>query len=156
MAQGSFATVSSPTFVVFVGGLAAIFLFVVAALVWQEAKSRTIDEGPLYVLEDAVDFVIERLDPGVMLERSDVLRILEWEIYYLQGLAQPKRRNRVETVAGGEAAAVDFITAEIADKNKVTYDSSDVAAVLALEASYLASIGAVGARVFDEREDDRS
>ncbi len=147
---------SAPTLVVFVGGLAAIFLLIVAALVWQEAKSRTYDEGPVYVIEDAVDFVIEGLGATSRLGRSDVLRILEWEIYYLQGLAQEKRRTPVETVAGGDAAAVDYISAQIAEKNKVIYDSAEVAAVLAVEADYLASIGAVGAPVIDEQEDDRS
>jgi hypothetical protein len=147
---------SAPTLIVFVGGLAAIFLFIVAALVWQEAKSRTYDEGPVYVIEDAVDFVMGRLGPDLQLGRSDVLRILEWEIYYLQGLAQESRRNPVETVAGGDSAAVGYITAQIAEKNKVTYDSGDVAAVLAVEADYLASIGAVGGQVVDEQEDDPS
>ncbi len=147
---------TGPTLIVFVGGLAAIFLFIVAALMWQEARSRTLDEGPVYVIEDAVTFVVERLEPGVRarLDRSDVLRILEWEIYYLQGLAQKRRSNPVETVAGGEVGAVEYITREIAETNKVTYDSIDVAAVLAVEADYLASIGAIGAQVVDEREDD--
>ena len=149
---------SGATLVVFVGGLAAVFLFIVAALVWQEAKSRAQDHGPVYVLEDAVDYILGRLDEdlGGRLDRSDVLRILEWEIYYLQGLAQEQRRNPVETIAGGNTSAIEFITAEIADKNKVTYDSNDVAAVLAVEADYLASIGAIGAPVVDEQEDDPS
>jgi len=150
--------VSGPTLVVFVGGLVAVFLFVVAALVWQEARWKDHDDGPVYVIEDAVDHVLGRLDEDVRgrLDRSDVLRILEWEIYYLQGLAQKKRRNPVETVAGGDRSAVAYITAEIAEKNKVTYDSEDVAAVLDVEADYLASIGAVGAPVLDEQEDDPS
>ncbi|HEY5649958.1 MAG TPA: hypothetical protein VIW46_00810 [Acidimicrobiia bacterium] len=147
---------SAPTFVIFAGGLVAVFLLIVAALVWQEAKSRTYDEGPVYVIEDAVDFVMGRLGAGSQLARSDVLRILEWEIYYLQGLAQDNRHNPVETVAGGDTAAVGYITAQIAEKNNVTYDSGDVAAVLAVEADYLASIGAVGGRVVDEQEDDPS
>lgn len=143
------------TLVVFVGGLAALFLFIVAALMWQEAKSRTFDEGPVYVIEDAASFIIERLDPSIRdhLRRSDVVRILEWEIYYLQGLAQDRRSTPVETVAGGIDEAVAYITREIAQQNKVTYDSVDVAAVLAAEAEYLASIGAVGAPVVDERDD---
>ncbi len=146
---------SGPTLVVFVGGLAAVFLFVVAALMWQEAKSRTFDEGPVYVIEDAATFIIERLEPPTdsRLRRSDVIRILEWEIYYLQGLAQQRRSTPVETIAGGIDAAVEYITREIADKNKVTYDSSDVVAVLAAEAEYLASIGAVGAPVVEQRDD---
>ena len=29
-------------------------LFVVAALMWQEARSRTFDDGPIYVIEDVM------------------------------------------------------------------------------------------------------
>lgn len=146
---------SGPTLVVFVGGLGAVFLFVVAALMWQEAKSRSFDEGPVYVIEDAATYIAERLDPSVAarLHHSDLVRILEWEIYYLQGLAQKRRSTPVETVAGGVDAAVAFITREVAEKNKVTYDSEDIAAVLAAEADYLASIGAVGAPVVEQRDD---
>jgi hypothetical protein len=147
--------VSGATLVVFVGGLAVVFLLIVAALMWQEAKSRSFDEGPVYVIEDAATFIGERLEPSVRsrLDRSDVVRILEWEIYYLQGLAQQRRSNPVETIAGGIDTAVEYITREIAEKNKVTYDSGDVAAVLAAEAEYLASIGAVGAPVVEPRDD---
>lgn len=146
---------SGPTLVVFVGGLVAVFLFIAAALMWQEAKSRTFDDGPFYVIEDAAGFIIARLEPAVAsrLQHSDVVRILEWEIYYLQGLAQERRSTPVETIAGGIDAAIEFITREIAEKNKVTYDSRDVAAVLAAEAEYLASIGAVGEPVVDQRDD---
>jgi hypothetical protein len=146
---------SGATLIVFVGGLAAVFLFIVAALMWQEAKSRTYDEGPTYVIEDAATFIREQLEPAVRsrLDHSDVVRILEWEIYYLQGLAQQRRSTPVETIAGGVDDAVEYITREIADKNKVTYDSSDVAAVLAAEADYLESIGAIGAPVVEQRDD---
>ena len=147
---------SGATLVVFVGGLVAVFLFVVAALMWQEARSRRYDDGPTYVIDDAVSYVLERLDPDVRerLRREDVLRILEWEIFYLQGLAQKKRSEPVETIAGGVEGSVDFIAREIAAKNKVTYASSDIAAVLKLEAEYLISIGAVGERVGEIQEED--
>lgn len=149
---------SGATLVVFVGGLLAIFLLVVAALTWQEARSRRYEGGPTYVIEDAVTFVRDHLDPDVAdrLNRSDVLRILEWEIFYLQGLAQKRRSQPVETVAGGVEGSIDFIAREIAAKNKVTYDSVDIAAVLELEAQYLTSIGAVGERVEIQEEDGPS
>ena len=148
---------SGATLVVFVGGLVAVFLFIVAALTWQEAKSRASDEGPVYVIEDAATFITGRLDQSTAarLRRSDIVRILEWEIFYLQGLAQKRRATPVDTVAGGPEAAVAFITREIAEKNKVTYDSVDVAAVLAAEADYLVSIGAVGAPVADQGDSPR-
>ena len=78
------------------------------------------------------------------MRRSDIQRVLEWEIYYLQGLAQKRRKDPVETFAGGGEAAVSYITGQIAEKHGVTYDASDVAEVLKLEADYLVSIGAVG------------
>lgn len=143
---------SGPTLVVFVGGLAAIFLLIVATLVWQEARSRTYDEGVVYVIDDAIGFIGERLPADVSdrVRRSDIQRILEWEIFYLQGLAQKRRSQPVETIAGGDGAAVSYITGQIAEKHGVTYDAGDVAAVLRLEAEYLVSIGAVGNMVEGE------
>jgi hypothetical protein len=96
------------------------------------------------------------LDPDVRgrLGRSDVMRIIEWEIFYLQGLAQEKRSNAVETIAGGVEGSIEYFAREIAAKNKVTYASDDIAAVLELEAEYLASIGAVGDRVAETQEED--
>lgn len=147
---------SGATLVVFVGGLVAVFLFVVAALMWQEARSRRYDDGPTYVIEDAVSYVVDRLGPQVAerVGRPDVLRILEWEIFYLQGLAQKRQSRPVETVAGGVEGSIEFIAREIAVKNKVTYASRDIAAVLELEAEYLTSIGAVGDRVAETQEED--
>ena len=146
------------TQVVFVGGLVAIFLLIVAALMWQEARSRGSGGQLVYVLEDAVDLVMQNLseDLGQRLTRSDVLRILEWEVFYLQGLAQTDRHRPVETVAGGWAEAVDYVTRQIAERHGVTYDSDDVAAVLAIEGEYLASIGAVGEEVVDRRGNQTS
>lgn len=143
---------TGPTLVVFVGGLAAIFLLIIAALVWQEARSRTYDEGVVYVIDDAIGFVGERLsgDVAERIRRSDIRRILEWEIFYLQGLAQKRRSEPVETFAGGDEAAVSYITGQIAEKHGVTYDAGDVAEVLRLEAEYLLAIGAVGNMVEGE------
>jgi ABC-type transporter Mla subunit MlaD len=39
--------------VALVAVLVAIFLLVVAALLWQEAKRRSFDEGYTYVVDDA-------------------------------------------------------------------------------------------------------
>ena len=129
--------------VAFVGLLVAIFLALVAVLVWQEAKRRGNTGPPVYAVEDAVDFVAERLS-GTGLTKSDVKRVIEWEVFYLQGLAQKQRWRPVETVAGGDDAAVEFITRRIAEVHGVTYAQDDIRAVLRLEADYLVSIGAVG------------
>jgi hypothetical protein len=136
------------TLVAFVGLLGTVLLVVVALLVWQEARSRDTDDGPVYVIEDAVDHIMGRLSgAGTQMKRTDVLRILEYEIFYLQGLAQDDRKNPVDTVAGGTAASVEYISGRIADKHGVIYPPDEIAAVLALEAEYLSGIGAIGAVV---------
>ena len=124
----------------------AVFLFIVALVVWQEAKRRPSYEPLEYVVEDAVRHV----EAGFAAEgkeelgRGDIRRILEWEVFYLQGLAQKDRRNQVETVAGGHAASVDYIVEQIATKHGVTYSHAEVEDVLRYEADYLMRIGAVG------------
>lgn len=121
-----------------------MFLVVVALMVWQEAKRRPSYQPLEYVIEDAVKHVSSRLGDGSPLNRSDVRRILEWEVFYLQGLAQKDRRNPVETVAGGHQASVDYIAAEIEARHGVAYSHHDIEEVLRLEADYLMAIGAVG------------
>lgn len=147
---------SGTSLVALVALLAAALLLVVGAMVWQEAKRRPQSAEPTYVISDAVRFILERLDPEVAqrLGKAGVLRIVEWEVHYLQGLAQEDRRNPVETVAGGSDASIDYVTGQIAQVNGVTYDRGDVGAVLRLEADYLMSIGAVGEPV--EPGDDLS
>ncbi len=132
--------------VALIGLLAGVLLLVLALLAWQQARSRRVAGPVVYAVEDAVAFVTARLDGDVAerLTLADVRRILEWEIYYLQGLAQPDRRNPVETVAGGTEQAVAFIAAEIAEKHGVSYSPGDIAEVLRHEAEYLVAIGAVG------------
>jgi hypothetical protein len=125
--------------------LVAVFLVIVAVMVWQEGRRRTVgEEGPTYVVEDAVDRIAAGLDATVDLRRSDIRRIVEYEVFYLQGLAQRNRRHPVEVVAGGGDAAVAFIADRIAEAHGVVYAHGDIRSVLALEAEYLASIGAVG------------
>ena len=154
---------SSTTTVGLAGLLVALFLLIVAALVWQESRRRGAPAGPpVYVVEEAVGFIHARLGESSRagLGRDDVVRIIEWEIYYLQGLAQARRRTPVETVAGGSDASLDYIVGRIADVHHISYDRGDVAEVLRLESEYLASIGAVGDPVdldqtfSDERGDD--
>jgi hypothetical protein len=129
--------------------LLAVFLAVVAAMMWQEAKKRTYDEGAVYVVDDAVEYIESRLEDS-RLQRADIKRIIEYEIFYLQGLAQDDRRNPVDVVAGGSDASVDYITHQIAETHGVSYPWDDVRSVLAFEADYLVSIGAVGEPVEDE------
>ncbi|MDH5520517.1 MAG: hypothetical protein OEZ14_08290, partial [Acidimicrobiia bacterium] len=62
---------SPATVVTLVAVLAAVFLAVTAAMLWQEAKRRSFDEGVVYVVDDAVDFIHARLE-SIDFRRSDV------------------------------------------------------------------------------------
>ena len=137
---------SGPAVVGFVALLVAVLLFIVALVVWQEARRRPSYEPLEYVVEDAVRHIEASLllEGKEELRRGDIRRILEWEVYYLQGLAQKDRKNPVETVAGGHAPAVEYIAEQIAVKHGVTYSSEEIEDVLRYEADYLMRIGAVG------------
>lgn len=126
--------------------LGALLLVVVALMVWQEAKRRPTSTEITYGLEEAVEFVTRRLSPPVLagLGETGVRRVLEWDLYYLQGLAQDDRRRPVDTVAGSYQPAVEFICERIATVHRVSYSEHDVRQVLTQQAAYLASIGAVG------------
>jgi hypothetical protein len=134
----------------FVALLAGLLLVIVALMVWQEARRRPTYEPLEYVVNDAVKHVAERLPEDTSLRSSDIRRILEWEVYYLQGLAQEKRKNVVETVAGGHQASVEYIADQIHTKHGVSYPQEEIAEVLRLEADYLVAIGAVGEPVGEE------
>lgn len=134
--------------------LFVIVLAALAAAALMEARSRRAAAAhPVYVINDAVSFTLDALDPAV-LERvgpAGVRRIIEWSTHYLQGLAVPARRRKgLVVVAGGEGNAVEYICRELARTGR-EYPPADIAAVLAGEAGYLAAIGALGERA-DERE----
>lgn len=135
---------SSAAIIAFVGLLLGVLLVIVALMVWQEARRRPSYEPLEYVVEDAVKHIQERLGEGSSLSRSDIRRVLEWEVFYLQGLAQEDRKNPVETVAGGHDASVEYIGSEIEDRHGVSYPHHEIEEVLRLEADYLMAIGAVG------------
>ena len=135
----------SPAAVVaFVALLVAVLLVIVALVVWQEAQRRPAYDPLEYVVEDAVKHVHAGLGESTSLSKADIRRILEYEVFYLQGLAQKNRANPVETVAGGHEASVEYIAAEIENKHGAAYDPDDIEEVLKLEADYLMAIGAVG------------
>jgi hypothetical protein len=147
---------SGPAVFAFVAVLIGIFLVVVALVVWQEARRRPSYEPLTYVVEDAVTHVESglRADGDPHLARADIRRILEWEVFYLQGLAQDDRSNPVDTVAGGHQASIDYIIGEIAAKHGVSYAREDVENVLRMEADYLFQIGAVGDEVEFEGDEE--
>lgn len=148
---GSMTGMTPRTAVVVAALLLAVFLVVIAAMVWQEAKRRSATDRLIYSVDDAVDFVIQDLDEEVRgrLGRAGVRRILEWEVHYLQGLAEGKQAKDVPVVAGGHGPAVEYIHEQITRRHGVSYDMGDIRAALAGEARYLAAIGAVGEPVED-------
>ena len=134
------------------------FLFLVALLlgvalvVLRGARRRQRPEDPVYVINDAVDFAVGSLDPGLMdrIGKAGVRRIIEWSTHYLQGLAVPARdRKGLRVVAGGEGTAIEYIQHEVSKRGH-GYSPTDIAAVLAAEAEYLAGIGALGERVEEQ------
>ena len=139
----------SPSVLALVALLFGAFLVILALVVWQEARRRPSYEPLEYVVDDAVKHIEEGLaaEGDTDLRRGDIRRILEWEVFYLQGLAQDDRMNPVETVAGGHDASVTWIMEQIAQKHGVSYPRDDVEAVLRHEADYLFRIGAVGEKV---------
>ncbi len=130
---------TGPTVVALGALLFALLLAMVASMVWQEAKRRRWQGPTTYVLDDAVAFVTERLPAELDLTRDDVQRILEWDVFYLQGLAGTEGAP----VVGGDEA-VEFVRGGIASRHRIDYDGEAVRKVLDLEAAYLQSIGAVG------------
>ncbi len=137
---------TGPTLVVFVGLLVALLLGIVAALVWQEARKRSFDSGPSYVIADVSDHVKRHLAAAVLdrLGPDGIDRIIDWEIRYLV------RDGGEGAVAGGTESSVAYVVDRIAQFHGVSYAHDDVRAVLALEAEYLMSVGAVGAPVVME------
>ena len=125
--------------------LFAVLLVIVALVIWQHAQ-RVGPREVTFGIENAVSFISASLDGEVRkrLGTDGVRRVVEWEVFYLQGLAQEDRMHPVETVAGDYEPAVEFIQGEIARVHERTYSGSDIGAVLALGVTYLQSIGAIG------------
>ena len=136
--------------------VASLFLIALLAIggvmAWQEARVHTVGGPPEYIIEDAVATAFDRLDEETRarISRSAVRRIIEWEVFFLQGLADKKAaRNGITVVAGGDHAAVAFIVEQL-NKRGHEYRPEDVRAVLAGEAEYLMSIGAIGSVAGEE------
>jgi len=127
--------------------LIGVLLIVAALVIWQHAKRDS--ATTTYGIEDAVVFVLPRLPPEVKarLGENGVRRILEWEVFYLQGLAQENRFEPVETVAGAYEPAVQYIADRIEEAHGRSYARGDIAVVLDLQVAYLGSIGAIGDEV---------
>ena len=127
----------------------ALFIAIAAVMMWQEAKARSATDAPTYVIEDAIATVANDLEPERLsrIGRAGVRRIIEWEVFYLQGLADKKAaRQGITVVAGGDELAVSYIREQL-ERRGHEYNEDDVRAVLQGEAAYLADIGVVGEAV---------
>lgn len=126
--------------------LVAVFLGLVAMLVIQEGpKWRFRSREPLeYVLTDATEWVWSRLSASGRsgLQRTDVLRILEWQVFFLQESVKGVPRGEASVIVGDTPQAVDFIVAG-ASSQGVEYSPESIAEVLEWQGTYLESIGAV-------------
>lgn len=125
----------------------AVLLLVMVAVTWQHGRHPLQGEVILGI-DDAVEYMVARVDSAILerLGRTGLRRIVEWEIYYLQGLAQEDRRRPIDAIAGDYEPAVSYIVNQIATLHGATYAASDVGRVLEVLVSYMASIGAVGPR----------
>jgi hypothetical protein len=95
----------------------------------------------IYGVEDSIEFIWAGLGEDKLgLKKSDVRRILEWEMRYLQ---QPELwQEDGQPIVGGEAAA--RYTQEQSLVEGYAYEPEQIYAVMDLQAEYLVAIGAVG------------
>lgn len=119
--------------------MALVFAFGIA-MFWQESR-RMQQSEKIYGVEDSIEFIWEGLGEDKLgLKKSDVRRILEWEMYYLQ---KPELwEEDGQPVVGGEAAAA--YTQEQSFEEGFAYEPEQIYAVMDLQAEYLVAIGAVG------------
>ncbi len=120
-----------------------VVLFFGVAMFWQESKRMTSREA-IYGVEDSIEYIWESLgEDRHGLTKSDVRRILEWEMFYLQ---QPDLwEGDGSPVVGGTAAAA--FAQQKALEAGYAYEPEQIFAVLDFQASYLQAIGAIGERV---------
>ncbi len=123
--------------------LVGVLLLIVAVMVFQESRSRFEEHEPEYVIEDAVRFVHDRLEPDVRaaLRIPGVRRILEWQVYFLQRLA--KDDKEIPIVMGITDGTVSYIVEQL-EAHGHPFSAEQVTAVLEAQGAYLVHIGAVG------------
>jgi hypothetical protein len=121
---------------------AVVLLAVGAALVWQWARVGHREPAALYLVDEAAAFVLAALpsETADRLGEEGVASILEWSNYHSQVVVA---RSGVDVPVLGGPAAVSFVLERAAASGRPC-EEEDVTAVLAAEAAYLVSIGAVG------------
>lgn len=123
-----------------------------AAVAWQERR-RPAEGAIVYGVEESIAFVRSRLSPEAasVLRPSDLRRMLEWSVRYLQDPSLRTGANETP-VAGGITAARYVQDACL--RAGFAYDADLVLEVLALQNEYLASLGAIADPVAGSAEID--
>ena len=131
----------NPASAIALGGLlGAVFLVLVGAMLWQELRGRSSNDPTEFVIDDAVKWVLARLDGDKRSRLGDhgVRAILEWQVFGLQRSVKGKALGSASVVMGPTAETVDYIRSKID-----SVEPEDITAVLTEQFGYLESIGAV-------------
>ena len=126
--------------------LMAVVIAFGVAMFWQESK-RIRQPHAVYGVEDSIEFIWIALgDDALGLKKSDVRRILEWEMHYLQ---QPHLWESDGSPVFGGRAAAEYVQEQSLEAGHA-YEPEQVFAVLDMQAVYLEAIGAVGDQVDED------
>ncbi len=125
--------------------LLALFLIIVAGLVWQGSRNSIVTDRAEYVVPEAAEFVYERLSDRALrgLDPETVRRVLEWNLHFTQVIG-PRDLDRPLGIGGG--AGIEYVL-ERAGAAGVAVEPLDIAEIMAIETDYLLSIGAIGSPV---------
>lgn len=128
--------------------LLALFLIIVAGLVWQGSRNSIVTDRAEYVVPEAAEFVYERLSDRALggLDPETVRRVLDWNLHFTQVIG-PRDLDRPLVIGGGDG--IEYVM-ERADAAGVALEPLDIAEIMAIETDYLLSIGAIGSPVEEE------
>lgn len=128
-------------------GLLLFLMLIGLAFYWQ-GTIRLPGSAVSYGVEDSIRHISSRLsgDTRQVIGPKSVRRILEWEMKYLHEALDADPDQAV--VLGGDEAR-DYVL-KMTARQGFDYEPAVVEEVLALQAEYLASIGAVAAPVQGE------
>lgn len=123
--------------------LMAVVLAFGVAMFWQESK-RMRQPHAIYGVEDSIEFIWAALgDQTFGLKKSDVRRILEWEVHYLQ---QPQLWKSDRSGVFGGSDGAEYVQDQALASGH-PYEPEQIFAVLDMQAAYLDAIGAIGDEV---------
>lgn len=131
--------------------MALVFAFGIA-MFWQESR-RMQHRETIYGVEDSIEFIWDGLGEDKLgLKKSDVRRILEWEMHYLQ---QPRLRQGTGPAVVGGSEAATYVQDRALESGH-SYEPAMIFEVLDRQADYLAAIGAVGSPVEADIDDQET